>query len=407
MNSAIKNFFCGSILTMLLLLTPAAPSFASEPSAPTNNRPYIAWDMTGRHSAIVYLLNLTPYNMSLKSSPFTDHVMDSDPSSPFMFSPTGIPNKVPAETGAAFMAVWQQDTNGNVAGEYDLSYTIQGVDSTSHFGTGRDGCTVNPLVGDVTLHLEFDRVKESKTLKSDIFQDVIKSVKVIVQGGKVIASGGTAGMLKFLNCVYKLGQSIDNTINDANSNSDQGYFNAYILSYNGDMNKTPTIVSYESNPDKASENAAIATQQADGNGCPQAVLVVPVSILRERSADEESLSGNLPVILAAVVTIQDWASANVCSAEVKASISPAGNKIENLLRREGPRGQKTVFKLVNSLNASEFQNLTGAYEAISKNKHLSLHQEALLARLAIALEKNETSLKPGEAQKTSGRVIKR
>ncbi|HWR38712.1 MAG TPA: hypothetical protein VN611_04365 [Patescibacteria group bacterium] len=398
MVTRIHHKVIGSILWLMFLLAAPGPAFAGAPSPPHPDRPNVVWDVSAQKTVIVHLLNATPYNMVLKSSPFSNsnyqqEVQGQYDEGAIMFTPSGIPQTVPKNSGRSFV-VTMLDNGSNasdVAGEYDMLYTLQQVDASSVFQPG--ACTINPVKADVDVHLEFDHVKESKSLKGDIFDTVVEGLKVIVEGGEIVASGGEEGWFHFLESSAALAEDIATTINDANESSDQGYFNAFVVSYNNQLDTSlPGITTSATDSDTAAQYAGISTQQPYSHGCPQSIIEVPVVILREKGPNSKELNGNLPVILAAVVTQSDQTGAQVCLAKVSPESSRAGNKIMNLLKSEGLNGRKAVLKLFRTLDYQEISQLRETYKAIAGHKRLTEKQEDLLEQVAVALEKHQSYL---------------
>ena len=403
MNMVIRRTLGSLLFSLLLTLVSITPAFADDnsPAPPHPNRPNLGIDMN-RQTVIVYVANTTPYNMALKDAgPFTD--LPSDPTTPVIFSPSGIPYKIPANYGASFVAAWK-DAGDNVYKEAVLTYTMENVDVTSIYKppscTGPAntwiGCCTNnhTYVGPVDIHLEFDRVKKNSTgLKAEIGKLILSSVHAVVDFGEFVTEGNPLSLLQFMKSADEMTNTVVEINNAHNSDYDQLYVNSYVVSYTNSLDNTPGLVwPLSGDPSKYAPNDGIATQQPDASGCTQSGIVVGVTLLRAQVPDHGTFNGGLPVMLVALFTPADWQAVNTPQVSVSAQESPAGYKIKQQLQREGKPGLKALRTLVRSLSPQDFRIMSEAYGAIAAHKPLTPVQEAFLVRLAGALEKHAASL---------------
>ena len=397
MNMVIRRTLGSLLLSLLLALVSITPVSADSPSPPHTDRPNLGMDMS-RQTVVVYVANTTPYNMTLKDAgPFID--LPSDPTAPVMFSPSGIPHKIPANYGASFVAAWK-DAGGSVYKEADLTYTMDNVDSSTTFTS--DGCTVNPQRGPVDIHLEFDRVKKNsaKDLRAEYGQLIFHSVHAAVDFCEFVTEGNPVALLKFMKAADEMTNNVKAINSAKDSDDDQIFVNSYVVSYLNNLTYVPGVVPQVqfttdgkgSTSGDYAPNDGVATQQPDANGCPQSVIVVAVSILRPQNPDYETFNGGLPTMLVALFTEKDWGTATKAQVSVSAQESPAGYKIKQQLQREGKTGLKAFRTLVHSLSPQDFRMMNEAYGSITAHKKLTHEQEAFLVRLAGALEKHAASL---------------
>lgn len=411
MKIGLKKMLWCFIFSLLLSLTLSGMAYADSVKAPAHpERPNLVWDVTERKTVIVHMVNTTPFNMELTSSPsfvnknYKNYVQDNCQSCdntyepPSIFSPSGLPHKVPAKNGASFVVSWL-DTKSDASDVFpdaEMIYTLRNVDSSKHFEQG--ACPT--LVGDVDIHLEFNRVKQTKNLKSDVFKLIMHSASLVVDAVESIELNPVAWAGFLLSAAEIAEDSI--AINEKNEDSDQVYFNAFVVSKNG-INQIPGIYSVQgssSDSDTAAQYDGLYTQHGDTQGCPQEYIISAVSMIREQQASDEKLNGHLPVVFVTLSTSDDWQAALDSQAQVSMQASFAGNKITQQMLREGRKGQIAFIKLARTLNISDRNLLHGAYKAIKAHKPLSHGQEAVLANFAAALEKHAVSMQPVTAPKT-------
>lgn len=384
----------------------ALPAFASSPSPPHPDRPNLAYDTTIRKTAVVHMVNATPYNLVFKSGPFVDHVtqqaaQDYDEGA-IIYSPSGVPHQIPAKTGGSFVVSWL-DTGSNASTVYpeaDIVYTLQNVNSSDLYGAG--GCITNALTGNVDLHFEFDRVKQTKELAGEIFKTILHTTATLVDLTEFVLEGNPVAFVGFVTAAAETAEDIESMVNSANSSSDQIYVNAYIVAASNNLSYVPSIVSLYTSTDTAAQYDGIATLQSAANGCPQSDIVVQVALLREKSPSSGGhLNGQLPTVLVTLATYQDWMAASVLTTtSVSAQESAAANKIALQLKREGRNGQKILFKLVRSLKHHDLDIVKGAYHNIAAKKPLTKEQELKLAELAAAFEKHQTAMPSSSDHRT-------
>ncbi len=403
-TGARKTLGC-LVLAVLLFVSFVTPVFAGSPSPPWPSRPNLVWDVSSRKTAIVHLVNTTPFDMSLTTNPFVNKVYQQAPQDydegPIVYSPSGVPTKIPKQSGASFVISWLDTGSGasDVKAEAVMVYTMA-VDTGDNYSDSL--CGTNGKKGNVNLQIEFDRVKQTKNLKSEIFKTVLNATSVIVDGLTMIAEPEDAlAWAGFITNSVELVTDCKE-INENNEDWDQIYVNSFILASDGNVNKLPSIITdYGSDENTASQYDGVATQQSTTNGCPQAYIVVGSAILREKQASHKTLDGNVPVLLVALATSTDWEAAISASTEVSLSASKAGYQISQQVKREGKNGRKALFKLVRTMSPGDLAILKSAYSSIQAHKALSQEQEGVLAKLAAAFEKHAATMQTGSTTKTS------
>lgn len=409
MNTGMRKPWFLLALTLLLTVLFVPTVLAGSPSPAHPKYPYIVWDVSARKTVVVHVVNATPYSIDYKDSTFANAILSStayaqnyannDPA--IAFSPSGIPTKIPVKTGTSFVISWL-DTGDNaerVLPTAYLNYTINNVDSSSMYTAS--GCTINPQKGNVRLLLNFDRVKETRSLSSDIYKLVLHTTSTLVDALELVAE--PLNPLAWAGFATASQEAIEDIveINKKNASSDQLFASAFIASYDDNMNSLPGIKS-DYTDDTASNYDGIVTQQIAANGCPQSSLMVAVALLREKGADASTLNGNLPALLVVISTFQDWEAAVAASSNTSLQASKAGYQISQQLQREGKTGRKNLFKLVRTLGASDLHLLHSAYHSIRTHQTLSHEQEVLLERLAAALANHASTLPATPAVKNSG-----
>ena len=404
MNMIVRRTLGSLLFSLLLALVSITPVSADSPSPPHPDRPNLGMDMS-RQTVVVYVANTTPYNMTLKDAgPFID--LPSDPTAPVIFSPSGIPHKIPANYGASFVAAWK-DAGDSVYKEADLTYTMDNVDVSNIFqppvcsGKNQTGCCTNPYKGSIDIHFELDRVKKdsAKDLKAEFGQLIFHSVHAAVDFGEFVTEGNPVALLKFMKAADEMTNNVKEINSQKNSDYDQLFVNSYVVNYKNDLSYVPGLVAQVIEPGSKNNdlsdyapNDGIATQQPDANGCTQSGIVAAVSVLRAQVPDHGTFNGGLPTVLVALFTEADWRTVNTSQVSVSAQESPAGYKIKQQLQREGKTGLKAFRTLVHSLSPQDFRLMSEAYGSITAHKKLTHEQEAFLVRLAGALEKHAASL---------------
>ena len=405
MNTSSKKILGSLIVSLFLAMAFTTPAFAGSPSAPYPERPNLIWDVSDRKTAVVHLVNTTPYSMVLATTPFVNKVYQQAPQDydegPIVFAPSGVPTKIPAQSGASFVISWLDTGSGasDVKADAVMVYTIKDVDSSGMYTD--TGCTVNAKKGDVSLQLEFDRVKQTKNLRSDIFHVILNATAFIVDGLTIVAEPEDAlAWAGFVTNAAELAADVTE-INENNEDWDQIYFNSYILAYDGNAEKIPGIYTY-SDADTAAQYDGLYTQHGSTAGCPQSSLVVGTAILREKTASHKALDGNIPVVLVAVATSTDWSAGINATTSVSLSASKAGHQINEQVKREGKKGRIALFKLFRTMSQADRRVIDSAYKSINTHTPVTSQQEAMLEKLAAAFEKHATTMQTGTGTKTSG-----
>lgn len=190
MNNRIKRLLVALTLVLIpgLCCTPP-PAFASEISKPPDDvarRPNVTWDVSHRKTLIVHMLNATPYDIEYVSSDFKDYYVDyrvQDTESnygrfadPAIFSPSGIPHKIPGQSGASFVVSWldtayhsnigSSTASNNVFTNAFMRYNVRNVTSLDQDGK-------KSYVGDVPLSLEFYRLKQDVSLNGIVIMQKV------------------------------------------------------------------------------------------------------------------------------------------------------------------------------------------------------------------------------------------
>lgn len=401
MNKKSKKIVGTLFVFLFLILASVSPVLASSPSTPAHPKyPYIVWDVSIRKTVVVHVLNATPYVMEYKDSTFANAVVSSttpvqnyaNSAPPIAFTPSGIPYKLPAKTGASFAVSWLDvnDKAASVLANAYVNFQLDNVDSSSMYTVA--GCTINPQIGNVRLLLNFDRVKETRNLKSEIYKTILHTSAALVDALEIaMEPANPLAWAGFITASQEAAEDIK-TLNSENQSEDQLFVSAFVPQYNNNMDLLPGIISLYQSDEGASDYDGITTQQPSGNGCPQSSLAVGLAVLREKAPDAKSLDGSLPAVFLVVATIQDWTAAGAADATVTRQDSPAGYEISQQLKREGKNGRKALFKLVRTMNASDLHMMQSAYNSIHAHKPLSQHQEALLAKLAAAFAKHAETM---------------
>lgn len=410
MNTRVQKFLHIGVVCCLFSLLFAAPAFASKMSGPSDDlqgRPNMAWNVSERKTAIVHVLNATPFPMVLKtSSDFADHSLPTDKPvqyqdsaiAPFVFSPTGIPHNIPAKQGTSFIVSWLDtaataENADNIYPTTNLVYTMQNVVSSKD----------SSCFGNVDINLGFNRVTHQKELKSEYFALGLHCASAVIEGLTLVSEPNMIALLGFLNAGAEIAEdSVD--INESKENSDQLYFNAFVVSATKATNY-PNIYTFNSGTmttSDAPEYDGFYTQHGDTQGCVQEYIVPTVILMREKSADHTKLNGHLPQVLVVLTDSVTWNSARnaVLSSTtgISASVSPAGAQISQYLKRTGKKGAGEFVRLARTLSPAEGRMFNEAFAAVRGHKALSREQEALWARFAAALEKHATELEPAKGQ---------
>ena len=415
MNKGIKRILASLVFSLLLGLFCAPPSaFADEISKPPDNvakRPNVTWDVTNRKTVIVHMLNLTPYNIDYVSSDFKDYYVDyrvQDPHSqyyryanPTVFSPSGIPYKIPAQSGASFVVSWLDTaylnnmshdvtSDDNIFTDAFMRYIVRQVKATDETGK-------KEYVGDVGISLEFYRLKQDVSLNGIVIMKKVLNCTSLLRSAITVVTNPTPGsVIGYLKTTEKMAQNAAE-FKVKNTDTDQIFFNAFTLDKNNNLNQIPEIYSDENLDRLASGQSsapydALYTQHATSSGYPNAAIVTAVTIQHEIGPNEQSLSGHLPELFVTIATAQDWNSSLHSQATVSLQASAAGNRITQHLERTGDKGRVAFIKLARTLSHEDLLLFNDAYAAIRAQKALSREQEVFLLRFAIALEKNAAKL---------------
>ncbi len=409
MHMDLRKILASLALTLLLGLTSVPAVYADELASPKYpDRPNVVWNVTSRETVVVHVLNTTPFNMELASSDFADYTAN-DPqvkdtkASPTAFTPSGIPHKIPAKTGASFVVSWLDTAKGssnndnNVLPDRNMAYTMKQVVSN----WPPSNCP-NPTTGDITVHMNFNRVKETQTsLYGDIFKLIVSGAALIVDSIEFIAEPiNPIPLMGFLISAEEIAAT-SKEIADRGGSSDQVYFSAYVLPMSNSLTGNfPAVynsadTSSSTTAEKAAPYDGLYSQHGPtGGGCPQAYIIPAVLVQRETSADDSKLNGNMPVVVVTLATSDDWVAAMKAQTKVTMQASSAGYRITQHLQRTGKKGQVAFIKLSRTLNHNEHVLFDNAYKAIEQKKILTHEEEAFLLRFAEALEKNASKLQP-------------
>ena len=416
MNKGVEKILCSLVFSMLLAFSAAPSAYAEELTSPKYpGRPNVAWDVSLIEVVVVHVLNTTPYDMQIES---TNGKVDSDfkdfytvnsvypqekgtSVSPTAVTPSGIPYKIPAKSGASFIVSWldtassggKQFNADEVYPDLNITYTMKQVVSN----WPAQNCP-NPTTGDVKILLDFNRVKQQqKSLKGDIFQLIVSGAAFVVDAAEFVVEPNPLSFMGYLISAEEIG-STAKEIAERSSSSNQAYFSAYVLPKGNSTTDNfpaayaPPNKGYSSNDQAAPYDGLYSQHGPNGGGCPQAYIIPAVMVQRETGPDQGKLDGHLPVVFVTLATSVDWNSAMMSLNQPTMQASSAGYKITQYLNREGKKGHVAFIKLARTLNHNELVLLDGAYKAIEQKKALSREQEALLEVFAEALEKHATSL---------------
>ena len=411
MERPIKRTFAALLSFLLLAISAAQPVHAAQSTTPAYpSRPNVVWNVSTRKTVVVHIFNTTPFNLELASSDLKalwgddgafPQCQDSQVP-PSLFTPSGIPYKIPAKSGASF-AVSYLDTFGggrscnddSIIPDVNLVYTMKQVDSSSAFLPA--GCP-NPVIGDVKIHLDFNRVKEVQpSLKGGIFKLVMQGASFIAKSIGLIIEPTPGGVTRWIKSGYKIaGDAVE--LANREGDTDETYFSAYVLPMNNSVSSNfPGIYnSTDTTQSTSAETAApydgLYSQHGTSQGCPQAYIIPAVVVQRETPPDKGQLNGHLPVIGVVLATSVDWTSAMHSMVQSTAQASAAGNKISQLMLREGENAHIAFIKLARTLSPAQHTLLDGAYASIHHKKPLTREQEAFLVLFAETLERHATAL---------------
>lgn len=409
MNKDNKKIFYSLAVSLLFVLSAVSPAYAEGATNPLYpGRPNVVWNETSRSTVVVHIFNTTGYEMDLASSDFKDidYPTDYHPqygstkASPFAFSPSGIPQKILKQSATSFVVSWLDTAlkdgfnNDNVLADLNIVYTMKQVNSSSAYN--QSACP-NPTTGDVTIHLDFNRVKEvQKSLKGEVFKLIAHSAEFLLDGAESVIEPNPIVLTGFLLSAYEIA-SDSKEIAERDGSSNQVYFSAYALPQSNNATSNFPGVYGGTNLNATSSDAAapydgLYSQQGTTQGCPQAYIIPAVLVQRETGPSDGSLSGHMPVVFVTLATVSDWEAAIASQTKVTMQASSAGYKITQQLQREGRKRHAAFIKLTRTLNRNERELFDGAYKAIRDKKALTREQEALLLRFAEALEKHETAL---------------
>ena len=411
MNKVIKKTLSFLLISILIVFSAAAPAYAEGLTGPKYpDRPNVVWDVSLIEVVVVHIINTTPYEMDLASSDFKDFytvnsVYPQEKTTsidPVAFSPSGIPHKIPAKSGASFVVSWLDTASSSgkefntdeVYPDLNMAYTMKQVVSN----WPAQNCP-NPTTGDVTVHLDFNRVKQQqKSLKGDIFKLMVSGAAFVVDVAEFAVEPNPLSFMGYLISAEEIGATAKE-IAARGSTTDQAYFSAYILPMNNSLtgNFPGVYNSTNTSSSTTSEQAApydglYSQQGPNGGGCPQSYIIPAVVVQRETGASDTHLDGHLPVVAVVLATSVDWNSAMKSQTQATMQASAAGYRIAQYMQREGKKGHAAFIKLARTLNHNELVLFDGAYNAIEQKKALSREQETLLELFAEALEKHATSL---------------
>lgn len=396
------------ILPLLLMLTSMAPAYAAEKTSPIYpERPNVVWNVSSRKVVVVHVLNATHFDMELESSGFPnvlgedgDHPQDGPTNiPPAVFSPSGIPHKIPAQSAASFVVSWLDTAKGsgkntdNVFPDLEMPYRMKQVDASAW----SPQCVPNK--DDITINLGFNRVKQSQpSLKSEVFHLVADIASTIIGTAEFVADPTPLGLVEtgYLRSAAAIA-SDSKAIAARDGGSDQVYFSAYVLP-KGDNSSAnfPGVYGGTNLNATSSESAApydgLYSQQGSTQGCPQAYIISAVMVQRETSPDNGKLNGSLPAVFVTLVDAEKWQDASNSQMQVSLQTSSAGYKIAQQMQREGLNGRVAFVNLAGALPRGDHELLNNAYKAIEQKKALTREQEVFLLQFAEALEKHEKAM---------------
>lgn len=308
------------ILPLLLMLTSMAPAYAAEKTGPAYpSRPNVVWNVSSRKVVVVHVLNTTAFDMELASNEFKnlwgndgDHPQEGPTSMyPTAFSPSGIPHKIPAKSAASFVVSWLDtaldhgDNNNNVLPDLNMAYTMKQVDSTKW----TPECS--PGVGDITIHFNFNRIKETqKSLKSEIFQLIAAGASFVLDAAEFAVHPNPIDAGYLLSATEIASTSKD--IEAQDGASDQFYFSAYVLPKgNSTTSNFPGVYGGSANlnatpADDAAPYDGLYSQHGTTQGCPQAYIIPAIMVQREKTPDHSNLNGHLPVVFVTLADAELW-----------------------------------------------------------------------------------------------------
>ena len=138
-------------------------------------------------------------------------------------------------------------------------------------------------------------------------------------------------LLGFLNAGAEIAEdSVE--INESKEDSDQLYFNAFVVSATKATNY-PNIYTFNSGTmttSDAPEYDGFYTQHGDTQGCVQEYIVPTVIMMREKSADHTNLDGHLPQVMVVLTDSVTWNSARnavlTSTNGIAAAASPSGSQ---------------------------------------------------------------------------------
>lgn len=418
MNMGNKKILGSLVLFLLLLLIAVPPSYAEKATSPAHpERPNVVWGVTERKTVIVHLVNTTEFPLEYVSSDFKDYYHNSpaqyigmddsnnQPGDPIAFSPSGIPHIIPKNSSASFVVSWLDTSvgghsNSNVFPVTNMKYTMKNVISNQSPGNCPKGITS----GDINIHMDFNRVDKSGSLKYDVFKLMLHSTSLLIDSTEMMEN--PIALMGFMTSATEIAEDASEIHSDSGS-SDKVYFNAFVIAP-GDDNDLKQIPEIHRTADISTTETASEAAPYDGlytdhdltTGCPQAYIIPVVAVQREVASSHGELKGSLPAVFVAFVTEPDFVGALYSQTQVSMQASPAGYKISQQLQREGRNSQIAFIKLARTLNHDDRALFDGAYKAIQAKRPLSREQESFLLRFANGLEKHEKSLQQAAPNKT-------
>lgn len=396
------------VLAALLLPWTGA---ASTVTPPHPARPNISMEVPHKHSVVVNVVNMTKWTMRLVDGsselriPNIQQPVQSYDYPGFVFLPGGIPQTIPAQKGTSgdpktevylsarpFVFVWQDGGSGKKAKpEVNLTYQMDNVES--YPTTFRDNCGNTGQPGNVKIHIEFDRIKTGPPeLKSEILDTVVSGVMAIAELASFVVEGNPVAFVGFVKETKAFVTDIMAINKEKNDYSDTAFFNAYAVSCDGDLDKTPAFVTHPaSGIDNEPPQDGVGVQQGSVNGNPQENLVVAQYLLRVKGPTKAKFDGRLPVLSIVVMTKSDWTAGRMFASSPAPQYSMAGAQISNQIRSEGIAGKRRVLGLVRSMNPKDVDLLLGAYKDLGAKKKLNEGQEQLLRKFADAYKARQTT----------------
>lgn len=388
------------------------------------------------NTLVVKLVNLTPYDITLKedqlpnsylfqdpnnlSDQYGTTAMDPDVRKSFMFAPMGVPPTLPRVPAEAFnnpdyvntttkpynFVLGWDDRDGTVAQNW-VTWTIKGVECVD------PRCTVP--AEDVNLGLFITRVDPNKELTAKDYWHLAKDVLIRVTNfvAILVVPENPLAWKDFILSTGEIAKG-EAALDDTQNAGDLGkkwYVAAYPFPEPGSYCAGQTVPCSPSN--SVASDAAEANWSAGNAGFTQQEIVVTTELRRgvapvqaydcggSNKSDILGKLGSAPVAVVTVMTLDEWLYATTTSMADGIATAPSssgGKKPSNnsqvaaaaqllrtTLQQSGRPGILTLVSIIHKLNRQERKVLLDAYETWRAGQPLDVRHQTMLYNLAVHL----------------------